>query len=259
MQTRYFVILTGLALFSTDCGSDLISTFTQHSNAMVSSLWFEANDAVEGEPWQLRQQKCQKEEGTWIEKLTVSPCENGVATLVLDEIESTQMCASGDGDTFEGMCAHLDEDGLVYFNDGPTVPGWILTFSGLFGDDIDQMPYISLFWSSGVAHDYCYHHNPATRGLTQTQCDENLLDDLSAVCSVSEHGDYDWFNKDTCDTYAAIMYVAVQLGGKASYDVLNSRVNYPVYEPLWKTFGLSEPVVDVELKKKIDEILQKFQ
>jgi hypothetical protein len=248
-------IVSVLCLALVGCGDDILTASTHHNYDMFKSILDNADDALEASPQAQRREQCALEKGQWAKEVYVGPCRDGVAELTVDGAMQLQTCDGGDGDLFEGMCVHYDRGGLVYFNDGPTVPAVMLQASSLLGESLDQMRYAPIFWSAGVAHDYCYHHNPITRGLSQQDCDDQFLSDLSAVCSQPNH-DKPWFDKTGCDTYAASLYAAVHAGGAASYEVLNTRVDYPLWQPLWRQFGMTEEAVDLELKAQIDNAVE---
>lgn len=66
------------------------------------------------------------------------------------------------------------------------------------------------FFSSCIAHDLCYHHEPATNGWSQKQCDEEFLVNLEAACESVE-------NLKRCRRWAKTMYNAVRGFGRLAY------------------------------------------
>lgn len=240
------------------CGSEVLAAASDHSLGVFTNGAERIDEAIEAGPLAQRQQECVNEDGLWAEWVVVSECEQGQARVFIEgAYDSSQECDGGPGEAFEGMCTHRDPAGALYFNDGPTVPAAMIQFSEMLGASLDQTNYMSLFWSAGVAHDYCYHHNPITRGFTQAHCDRNFLSDLSAVCVQPTQG-RPWFSKKGCQFYASALYGAVKAGGKPSYDLLNTLVDYPEWIPMWKQYGMQGEVIDEELKEQIDECAEQM-
>lgn len=256
LRSSFYFVATSALLAG--CGSEVLSAASEHTIGIFKNGADRIDDAIEAGPLAQRQRECAEEKGAWTECVVVSPCQDGQARIEIDGVyDSSQRCESGTGDTFEGMCVHRDFAGAVYFNDGPTVPAAMIQFSEVLGDSLDQTNYMTLFWSAGVAHDYCYHHNPVTRGLSQEDCDRQFLSDLSAVCVQPTEGK-PWFSKSGCQFYAASLYGAVKAGGKPSFETLNTFVDYPEWIPLWRHYGMQGEVIDEELKEQIDEGAEKI-
>jgi len=99
------------------------------------------------------------------------------------------------------FCVIKGDDGVEKFFDGCTGP------TGKFA---------SVFYPSCVKHDFCYHKEPVTSGMTQKECDAQLLEGLLESCNATD--DY-----DDCVSWANVMYKAVRNFGKLAYNCANIR------------------------------------
>jgi len=70
------------------------------------------------------------------------------------------------------------------------------------------------FFSSCIAHDLCYHHEPATNGWSQKQCDKEFLTNLEVACEGVE-------KSKRCHRWAKTMYRALRGFGKLAYNCDN--------------------------------------
>jgi len=214
----------------------------------------------DGAPEAMRLQKCAEEGGQWVHLLKISPCEDGQAEIDADGIKSVQTCGLGHhGGEAELQCTHRDSLGRLYFNDGPSVPPAMLTLSSWIDDSIDQMRYNELFWQAGVMHDYCYHDNPITYGLSQRDCDERFIEDLIATCVYHESSDFNWFKTNVCHTYAALMYGMVRTYGEESFSGYNLEAAYPLQEPLYRQLGMAESPYDERRQQEVQDLLVKLK
>lgn len=193
----------------------------------------------------IRRDECAMEGGHMVARLVVGPCVDGVMSLSLDDEESQQDCQSGTGITLDQQCAHTDDAGRIYFNDGPSSPALGQVLSTLLGERLSNWRWNRTFWAAGVNHDYCYHHNPITRDATRAECDLQLYDDLAAVCAKQEH------DTSGCRVNAAVTYIAVRSEGNQFWGMMNTRVEYPAWQPLWKAYGFDGPVHDQDLDAQV--------
>ena len=224
------------------------------------------NDLYEGAtgwkdqaPEALRRRKCDEAQGRWVELLQMTPCANGQTTVSLDGETHTQACGAGHtGGDAELQCVYFDDDGRVYFNDGPSVPPAIVTISGWVDDSVDQIRYEEIFWQAGVDHDHCYHANPSTYGLNKADCDDRFIADLEALCVSHDGLGVEWFHNDVCHTYAAIMYGAVRSGGEESWAAYDTAAAYPQGPPMWRQLELDEDPLTPQTQADIDGLLIKF-
>lgn len=76
-----------------------------------------------------------------------------------------------------------------------------------------------LFYPACIKHDLCYHHEPATRGLSKSDCDKNFRSDLLQSCDLAK-------NRKYCEIWAKIMYEGVRFGGKMAYNCHNNVAAY---------------------------------
>lgn len=100
-------------------------------------------------------------------------------------------------------CVTADSEGNKMFEDGCTV--------GI-------LKYGYAFHEACVFHDNCFHHEPATNGRTQKECDQMLYEKLKKICETS-----DVF---ACRFVAAITYRGARLFAKKRYNCTNSKANY---------------------------------
>ena len=203
---------------------------------------------------QQRHQMCQAAQGT-IADVDVSACVDGVVTLQAGQVRQQQPCIGGETTHYEDQCLHYDTQTLAYFSDGPSVPYALLHVGEDLGEGTDLIQWNRFFWAASVNHDYCYHHGAATYAYTQADCDTQLLDDLVALCSQPQNSAFPWFTKNRCSINAQIMYAAVRAFGDENYKRMATRVQYPPYEPLWRSLGQSEQPEDPALRGAIDSVL----
>jgi hypothetical protein len=232
----------------------------------VSGAANETLDVVDGvskwkdaAPEAMRREKCADEQGVWVNNLQVSECVDGQVTLWVDGQRREQPCSEGHhGGSAKDQCAHYDNQGAIYFNDGPSVPPAMLTISSWIDDSIDQIRYNEVLWPAGVAHDYCYHGNPVTYGKSKADCDEQFIADLVALCLAQEPLGEGWFHTNVCKGYASGMYGAVRAGGGDSWAGFNLQAAYPLQGPMWQQLGLKEEPETADIKRDVDAMLTKF-
>lgn len=211
-------------------------------------------------PVALRERKCAEAQGRWVQKLTMTPCDNGTTQVDLDGEVFEQRCGPmHDGGDETLQCVAFDDDGRVYFNDGPSVPPAMVTISGWLHDSIDQLRYEEVLWQAGVDHDHCYHSNPISYGLSKSDCDERFIADLEALCMNQSSLGEPWFHNEVCRKYSALMYGAVRAGGQGAWAAFDTLVSYPQGEPMWQQLGLSEDPFNESVKDDIDSLLIKFK
>lgn len=214
----------------------------------------------DGGPEALRYEQCALEGGEWVENLSISGCEQGMAELDADGVVTQQTCGPElEPSEAKLQCVHRDNLGQVYFNDGPSVPPAMLTLSSWVHDGVDQMRYNRLFWPAGVLHDHCYHGNPITYGLTQQDCDERFVEDLTAICSHHEEAPPHWFSRGVCHTYAALMYGMVRTHGADHFDDVNLLAYYEQPLPMWQQYGMAESPYTEARQQEVIDMLVKFK
>ena len=74
-----------------------------------------------------------------------------------------------------------------------------------------------LFTKACLKHDLCYHHEPATSGKTQKQCDQEFLSNMLVACEDAKN-----FKK--CERWAKVMYKSLRAFGGLAYRCDNSEV-----------------------------------
>ena len=109
-----------------------------------------------------------------------------------------------------------------------------------------------------MAHDYCYHHNGLTPGLTQQGCDQRLLRDLTALCAAPQSARRDGFDRDTCEQQAAMSYVAVRSCGATAFAVQNTEVDIPAYQPVQQRLQLSDAALGSGVAEQAEALLQRL-
>lgn len=100
------------------------------------------------------------------------------------------------------VCFFKNDHGDLHFTDGCTGP------SGGHNE---------LFTPSCIKHDLCYHHEPATTGKTQKQCDVEFLENLTSSCEKAE-------NPKKCLKWSKIMFNSVRGFGRLAYNCENLSV-----------------------------------
>ena len=101
------------------------------------------------------------------------------------------------------------------------------------GDGDDAKPYGVLFHEACVTHDHCYHHNPASYGLSKSDCENNFERDMKKICEDTYSTRLD---TGICKRAADVMKAAVIVGGGENYRWYNTYTDYenPVlYDTGW--------------------------
>lgn len=104
------------------------------------------------------------------------------------------------------MCHALDENNVSMYFDG---------CSGSFDN------YGDVFFNACVTHDLCYHHEPASNGLTKIECDNQFYYNMENICKMTRAGD------QPCLKAAQAFYSAVAIFGGTSWMCSKEKANYP--------------------------------
>ena len=80
----------------------------------------------------------------------------------------------------------------------------------------------NVFFPACRLHDHCYHHEPASSGLSKKQCDKRFLSNMNKICEGRK-------DEKRCKSRASLFYRAVRFFGKKSWKCSNVDANYPVY------------------------------
>lgn len=254
-----------------DAGADT-SRAAQRAASTVAQMFTEATDSVQqllddgaqalgqwvnGPPLAQRRQKCAEENGMFMESVHIDPCVDSRTRIGVGDLAYDQACEGPTtGDTLEWQCVHIARDGQPYFNDGPSVPHVLQRMGELISERVNFLLWNSIFWEAAVNHDYCYHHGATTYGYDQPTCDGQFIDDLMALCLSNPDSDAAWFSEDDCISNAHGMYAAVRSCGGDSYSIMNTRVAYPTYEPMYRKLGLKEQPKDEAMRRMIEDYTQ---
>lgn len=195
------------------------------------------------------QDKCTEAHGWFVDMVKISPCQRPPGVEFTDarltqtvtvgdggqlfsqtqDCEGRQMGDSGTtlatGSSYIYTCVHVDPRGFYTLNDGPSVPDNVFTsVAATLG--LGFLPgapahYRELFWDAGVHHDFCYHHNKASYGLSKHDCDLMFRNDMYLTCTSEE------MTADCFDT-AEIFYQAVVQSdaGTSAWLSSNTHVDY---------------------------------
>lgn len=150
--------------------------------------------------------------------LALSLCYIIFIPITVSADQTTRLCKNSDGSMIsqlqcpsskkirDGQFCVIQDRPLVYFN-GCTKS------IGEYGDT---------FYNPCLKHDFCYHHEPATNGLSKKDCDSQFYDDMLDVCNAKDS------MKDflSCSGVAWAFYRGVQVGGKKSWQCSNSKFDY---------------------------------
>jgi hypothetical protein len=261
LLTASFTALVGVPLA---CGgvkktaaqaTEAVASVADAAKTKMDAAVAAANDYIEKPQIDQRKSQCLAYEGRWVENIAVGPCTAGEAVLRFDGTEEKLHCDTGTGEDSPHVCLYRDGKGRAFFDDGPSTPASAHFISGI-SDSYDLARWGLLFWPAAVNHDYCYHHNPITRGLSQQDCDMQMLSDLSAVCETEAFKKISWFDQDVCHKNAALAFATVRGCGDKYYAVQNTLVDYPQWEPLWRKYGLEHDAMDFNVIKDVDEVLK---
>ncbi len=212
---------------------------------------------LEGPILEQRREKCAQESGFWVEHVEVGACENGSATVTVNETRVEQACeGDGRGQQLSWQCVHttMPLGGTYYFNDGPSTPDFLQRLGELVSDRTHFLRWNDLFWDAAVNHDYCYHHGQITYGYTQKDCDGQILDDLLAICRSDRGEEHTWFDAETCMQNAQGMFGALRQFGTDNFNAINTYVQYPKYEPLFEKLGVAREDEDDERRNRIESL-----
>lgn len=102
------------------------------------------------------------------------------------------------------FCVSEDESGATLFFDGCTGPS---------GGHTD------LFYPVCIKHDYCYHHEPATHGYQQVDCDKQFLNEALDLCAQAH-------DQKKCRSWVKAMYRALRSFGKIAFNCADYEADY---------------------------------
>lgn len=75
----------------------------------------------------------------------------------------------------------------------------------------------ALFYPACIKHDLCYHHEPATSGLEQRDCDQEFLIQARTACGQSA-------NILKCERWAQAMFAALRGFGGLAFHCSDTRL-----------------------------------
>lgn len=119
------------------------------------------------------------------------------------ELEKGYKCPKTSFPLLTDVCFFENSQKEIHFTDGCTGP------SG---------GHNSLFLESCIKHDLCYHHEPASNGLKQKDCDKAFLNNLLMACEKAE-------NIRKCNKWAQIMYKSLRVFGGLAYRCDDKKVS----------------------------------
>ncbi len=120
-------------------------------------------------------------------------------------------------------------------------------FNGCTG--ADKIPFGKTFFKACVLHDFCYHHEPTSNGLSKDYCDKKLLKDMRTICDKQEN------NSFACNTFADLFYAAVRTAGNKSWNCSKVPANYPKNLSDLDDVYFDESNVSLNLNKDILDII----
>ncbi len=82
-----------------------------------------------------------------------------------------------------------------------------------------------LFFKACYYHDHCYHHEPATNGMSKRDCDQKFKAQLYNICESIGHSMKRGY---TCNQVVDVTYLAVKFGGQSSWECSNTEAQYPI-------------------------------
>ncbi len=103
-----------------------------------------------------------------------------------------------------GFCVFENQEGTEQFFDGCTGP---------------DGGHTELFYPHCIAHDLCYHHEPASNGFGRKYCDMRFKDGLLNSCEQAK-------KPKKCKRWAKIMYRALRIGGNIAFHCANYKAIY---------------------------------
>lgn len=77
-----------------------------------------------------------------------------------------------------------------------------------------------IFTPACILHDLCYHHEPATNGMSRKECDREFYTNLRQACNDSAR------NIKKCKRWAKFLYRGVRTVGWAAYHCANDKAPY---------------------------------
>lgn len=114
-------------------------------------------------------------------------------------------CSSNGEVRLEDSCKILDHKNIPLYFDGCSVS--ISNYSDFFID-------------ACIRHDLCYHHEPASNGISKANCDRLFLKNMLSLCNRFRPGD------SACENMAQSFYSAVYIFGKSSWQCSNVKADY---------------------------------
>lgn len=79
--------------------------------------------------------------------------------------------------------------------------------------------HTELFYPACIKHDYCYHHEPATNGLSRSDCDKQFLNNALDLCVGAP-------DQEKCRLWAQAMYKALVGFGDIAFNCANYKADY---------------------------------
>lgn len=102
------------------------------------------------------------------------------------------------------FCIAKNREGKQIFFDGCTGP------SG---------GHKELFYPACIMHDFCYHHEPLTSGLSRRDCDLGFLKNALTLCQGAE-------NINKCQSWARIMFKGLRGAGGIAFNCSKTKALY---------------------------------
>lgn len=118
-------------------------------------------------------------------------------------IENGGKCPNTSFPLMSKVCHFENQYQETHFTDGCTGP------SGGHRD---------IFLSACIKHDLCYHHEPASSGKSQKQCDDEFLENLLKSCFLAE-------DLGHCQKWAKVMHRSLRTFGALAYRCDNTKVS----------------------------------
>lgn len=118
------------------------------------------------------------------------------------QVESGYQCPQSKLKLPWRFCVFTHESGQEQFFDGCTGPAG---------------GHQALFYPACIQHDLCYHHEPATTGRKQRDCDQKFLDQALISCRLSD-------DISKCERWARVMFAALRGFGAIAFHCANEAL-----------------------------------